>query len=105
MPSQVASRTWLGSPRPPPQRLCSVEQKQPDEEGRLAGIVSGKVEHKFFGFISVPGHRTDYFFHASALRGVEFEEIWPGDKVVFTVLDTQKGPRAVGIEKLIASNR
>lgn len=88
-----------------PQPSPLMEKPEVVEEGRLSGIVSGKVEHLFFGFITVPGHRKDYFFHASALRGVEFEELWPGDKVLFTYLDTEKGPRAVGVEKVVEANR
>lgn len=81
-----------------------MEKQSNGEEGRLQGIVSGKVEHKYFGFITVPGHRQDYFFHSSGLKGVEFEELWPGDKVKFTLVDTEKGPRAVGVEKLLEAN-
>lgn len=71
------------------------------EEGRLVGTVSGLVEGKYYGFIVVPGHRKDYFFHASGLRKVEFQELSPGDRVSFTVVDTEKGVRAVGVEKVI----
>jgi len=70
------------------------------EEDRLAGTISGLVEGKYYGFIVVPGHRKDYFFHGSSLRGVTFEELAPGDRVTFVVVDTEKGIRAVGVERI-----
>ena len=76
-----------------------ADQPLPDQE-RLVGIISGKLDSKYFGFIAVKGHAKDYFFHASGLKGVEFEELCPGDRVSFLIVDTEKGPRAVGVEKV-----
>jgi CspA family cold shock protein len=68
----------------------------------MQGTVDRVVPAQGFGFI-----RTDdgqeFFFHRSALKGVEFEELAPGSAVVFEVQNHEPGdergehPRAVNV--------
>ncbi len=50
----------------------------------MTGVIKTKNE-KGFGFIAREGGEPDVFFHTSALVGVTFEEIKPGDNVTFEI--------------------
>ena len=50
-------------------------------DGRNCGFIRGE-------------NNTDYFFHASALKNIAFNELAKGDEVTFEDTDTEKGPRA-----------
>ena len=52
-----------------------------------------KLTDKGFGFIAVSGNK-DVFFHSSNLEGVQFEELYEGQKVSFVEGHGPKGPRA-----------
>lgn len=63
------------------------------------GVVTSKVPEKNLGYISCEAEGRDFFFHASGVRRDAYDDIEPGDEVRFTVINTAKGEKAVGIEK------
>jgi cold shock CspA family protein len=68
----------------------------------MRGVVMSIRENGRFGFIRGQDGR-DYFFHATALKGVDFEEISRGSHVMFEVKERAPGdlpdehPRAVDV--------
>ncbi len=58
-----------------------------------------RLTEKGFGFIAPEGQDKDVFFHTSALVDVTFDELREGDKVSFEVEDSEKGPRAVNVQR------
>ncbi len=54
---------------------------------------------KGFGFISVENQEKEVFFHTSALVGVTYDELNVGDSVSFETEDSDKGPRAVNVQR------
>ncbi len=63
------------------------------------GTIATLKQEGGFGFIKVEGAEKDLFFHASALQGVSFEELSPGDGVTFEVEQGEKGPHAVNVSR------
>lgn len=57
------------------------------------------ITEKGFGFISSEELEKDIFFHSSALVGVTLDELSLGDTVSFETEDSDKGPRAVNVER------
>lgn len=64
----------------------------------MQGTVKSLNEKKF-GFISVEGEEKDIFFHESALVGMVFGEVRIGDVVTFDTEQSDKGPRAVNVQR------
>ena len=64
----------------------------------MMGIVKRKNE-KGFGFITPEGADKDVFFHTSSLMGLSFDELQEGDKVSFDTEESDKGPRAVNVQR------
>lgn len=58
-----------------------------------------RLTDKGFGFIAPDGQDKDLFFHSSALVGVTLNELHEGDKVTFETEDSEKGPRAVNVQR------
>ena len=58
-----------------------------------------RLTDKGFGFITPDGQEKDVFFHTSALVDVTFDELRVGDKVSFETEDSEKGPRAVNVQR------
>jgi CspA family cold shock protein len=58
-----------------------------------------RLTDKGFGFITPEGGEKDVFFHSSALVGVMYNELRLEDKVSFDVEDSEKGPRAVNVQR------
>jgi CspA family cold shock protein len=56
-----------------------------------------RVTEKGFGFIET-GTGPDMFFHMSAVEGVRFEDLRPGQRVSFNVGQGPKGPRAENVK-------
>lgn len=54
---------------------------------------------KNFGFISEEGQDKDLFFHSTSLVGVSFQELQPGDAVTFEKEQSDKGPRAINVQR------
>ena len=67
---------------------------------KMQGTIKTIVEGKGFGFISRPEGGKDIFFHAKNLRGVAFEDLRAGDTVSFGLEYGEKGPYAVGVERV-----
>lgn len=65
----------------------------------MTGTIKSLVSEKHFGFIGVEGQEKDTFFHESALVGVSFGELQVGDAVTFETEDSEKGPRAVNVQR------
>lgn len=57
-----------------------------------------RLTDRGFGFIRPKGASRNIFFHASALRGVQFRGLEEGDAVAFETTTTDRGPAAVGVE-------
>lgn len=60
----------------------------------MKGRIARMVKDKGFGFIEVEGQRGDYFFHHSALRNANFDDLVSGQEVEFEAHEGTKGPRA-----------
>ncbi|MDP3985994.1 MAG: cold shock domain-containing protein [Candidatus Veblenbacteria bacterium] len=58
-----------------------------------------RLTDKGFGFIAPDGQDKDLFFHSSALVGVAFNELHDGDKVTFETEESDKGPRAINVNR------
>ena len=54
---------------------------------------------KGYGFITREGEEKDLFFHAKELKGITYDELKVGDTVNFDVVDGEKGPSAVNVER------
>ncbi|MGH7882249.1 MAG: cold-shock protein [Candidatus Dormibacteraceae bacterium] len=59
------------------------------------GTIKKLVADRGFGFIKADEGGEEYFFHRRGIDGsVDFDRLSVGDKVVFEVENSQKGPRA-----------
>jgi CspA family cold shock protein len=59
----------------------------------MDGTIKTINRDKGFGFIR-DDDKEEYFFHRSALDGVQFDQLFEGQAVAFEVVDSTKGPRA-----------
>ena len=57
------------------------------------GTIARLLIDKGIGFIRDEGG-IEHFFHRSAVRGAVFELLREGQRVDFTIEESQKGPRA-----------
>jgi CspA family cold shock protein len=64
----------------------------------MTGTIKSLTD-KNFGFIAVEGQEKDVFFHATSLVGVSFDELKTGDAVSFETESSDKGPRAVNVQR------
>ena len=58
-----------------------------------------RLTDKGFGFITPQEGEKDVFFHSSVLVGGTFNDLKVGDAVTFEVEQSEKGPRAVNVQK------
>lgn len=58
-----------------------------------------KLTDKGFGFITREDSDKDLFFHATELKGIEYNDLREGDSVTFEVVEADKGPAAVNVQK------
>ncbi len=65
----------------------------------MKGTIKRLVGDKNFGFIGTEDGSKDVFFHASSLSGVQFSDLNVGDAVTFEVEQSDKGPRAVNVNR------
>ncbi len=65
-------------------------------------MIEGRVkwfnDAKGFGFISQEGG-PDVFVHFSAVKMDGFKTLQEGDRVIFDVVEGQKGPQAANVSK------
>ncbi|MEK7105500.1 MAG: cold shock domain-containing protein [Patescibacteria group bacterium] len=61
-----------------------------------------RLTDKGFGFIAPEGGEKDVFFHSSSLVDVQFDDLRVDDKVSFEVEESDKGPRAVNVQRVAA---
>jgi CspA family cold shock protein len=64
----------------------------------MKGTIKTLTE-KGFGFISREGETKDLFFHSKELSGVTYEDLREGDEVTFEVVNGEKGPAAVNVQR------
>lgn len=64
---------------------------------KLNGTVKWFNIEKGFGFITPENGGKDLFVHFSGIVGEHFRTLNEGDKVEFSVQDTQRGPSAVEV--------
>jgi CspA family cold shock protein len=66
----------------------------------MKGTIKRLVTEKNFGFITPDGADKDVFFHASSLAaGLNFTDLQVGDVVTFETEESEKGPRAVNVNR------
>lgn len=64
----------------------------------MQGTIKSLHTDKGFGFItSADGSNVEHFFHRSALKNCQFDDLQVGTKVSFESAHGQKGPRAEDI--------
>ena len=61
----------------------------------MIGTIKKLLKEKNCGFITC--RNKDYFFHASALKNIRYDELVEGQEVEFEDVEEQKGPRAEDI--------
>jgi len=66
---------------------------------RIKGTVKWFSRAKGYGFIEREGGE-DVFVHFSALQGEGFRNLEEGEKVEFTIEDSDKGPQAANVVRL-----
>ncbi len=64
------------------------------------GTVKWFNESKGFGFITQDDGGADVFAHYSEIKGDGFKTLGEGDAVSYEVVEGDKGPKAVNIEKI-----
>ena len=70
------------------------------ERERIQGTVRWFSRVKGYGFIQPDGQEKDVFVHFSAIKGEGYRNLNEGQRVLFSVEDTEKGPQAVEVEGL-----
>lgn len=65
----------------------------------MKGTIKRLVSDKGFGFIGPETGDKDVFFHSTGLVGVQFAELNVGDVVTFDMQDSDKGPKAVNVQR------
>ncbi len=65
----------------------------------MQGKIKTLKSEKMFGFITPDGGDKDVFFHKDALVNVMFDELREGDAVSFDTEASDKGPRAVNVQR------
>ena len=66
----------------------------------LRGTVKWFNGKKGFGFIEREDKEKDVFVHASAVRSANMKFLNEGEKIEFTLEETEKGPSAVNLKKI-----
>jgi len=67
---------------------------------RNQGVVKWFSRQKGYGFIQPDGGSEDVFVHFSAIAGEGFRNLDQGERVEFSVEDSEKGPQAANVVKL-----
>lgn len=67
---------------------------------RITGTVKFFNTEKGFGFIAPEGGQKDVFVHYSAIKSNGFKNLMEGDRVEFSIEQSDKGPRAAEVVKV-----
>ena len=67
---------------------------------RITGTVKWFNAQKGYGFIEREGGK-DVFVHFSAIQGEGYRNLTQGEKVEFAIEDSEKGPQAVSVVKVL----
>lgn len=78
--------------RPEPPAAAAVVESVPPYSGTIHSIKAG------YGFISPADGGGTIFFHYSAVTGADFNDLKPGDIVIYRLGSNDKGPCAVDVE-------
>jgi CspA family cold shock protein len=76
-----------------------TETEAQKTDGRIEGTVKWFSNPKGYGFISRDGGE-DVFVHYSEIQGSGFRSLSAGERVEFTVRESEKGPRAAEVRSL-----
>ena len=64
----------------------------------MEGTIKTKTD-RGFGFITPDGETKDIFFHSTKLSGVTFDELAVGERVIFDIVQGDKGPAAENVSR------
>ena len=67
------------------------------EQARTQGTVRWFSRVKGYGFINPDGQEDDVFVHFSAIEGDGYRNLNKGQRVEFSIEDTDKGPQAIQV--------
>lgn len=67
---------------------------------RITGTVKFFNTEKGFGFIAPENGQKDVFVHYSAIKSNGFKNLVEGDRVEFSIEQSDKGPRAAEVVKV-----
>lgn len=67
---------------------------------RITGTVKFFNTEKGFGFIAPENGQKDVFVHYSAIKSNGFKNLVEGERVEFTIEQSDKGPRAAEVTKV-----
>jgi uncharacterized protein (TIGR00288 family) len=72
-----------------------------EDTGKTGDILTGEVFRikEGYGFIKPDTGRENVFFHCSKLANIKFEELREGDKVTYSVYNTERGLNAENINR------
>ena len=82
--------------------VATTEPEAPELGGKIEGTVKWFSNPKGYGFISRDGGE-DVFVHYSEIQGSGFRSLSAGERVEFSVKQSDKGPRAAEVKSLEAS--
>ena len=82
------------------QLKLNKKRKSKISKTTLKGTVKWFNGKKGFGFIEREDKEKDVFCHASAVRSAGLKYLNEGDKLEFTLEETEKGPAAVNLKKI-----
>jgi len=67
---------------------------------RITGTVKFFNTEKGLGFIAPEDGQKDVFVHYSSIKSNGFKNLVEGDRVEFSIEQSDKGPRAAEVEKI-----
>jgi CspA family cold shock protein len=88
-----------GQPTEPEAQEEPAETEAQEAGERVEGTVKWFSNPKGYGFISREGGE-DVFVHYSEIQGSGFRSLSAGERVEFTVRQSEKGPRAAEVRSL-----